>query len=1137
MLNRFFLIIFLFINLSLQAIENRFSFITPEDGLSQGNITCIFQDHKGFMWFGTFNGLNRFDGYSIKIFDHDLKDSTTIGHGYIRFISEDDEHNLLIGTYGGGFSIYYPKQGYFRNVNHVFINNYRIRLINVISVLYGYDGNYWVADENQGIFVFDKRLKLIKAFRTNQDSFHNLPRGNIQSLLFDKFNNCWIGIGNGILSKLSKGSDTFENYYFEKRVAALDDGIKTMYIDKENLIWIGTTSQGAYSFNPTNHKFKNYREGNTPYDITGNIVMAFCDDRHGNLLIGIDGGGLNIYNRKTQKIESVRYNISNNESLNTDAVYSIFIDRSHTLWVGTYAGGLNYQGFYKTKFKLYHPDPLNPNSLSYKNTKCIMEDKDGEIWIGTDGGGLNRFDRAKGTFKHFRADPKNTSWLQTDVIIHMMQDNDGDIYLGSYSHGLTIFNKKTEKFKQYLPIEGDTTSITGIHPWYCFQDSYGDIWIGMLAVGLDKFDKKKGTFKHYIAIPNIETTLNSPNIKVIYEDSKKRLWVGTEGGGLHQFVRETDNFIRYYNRPDNPNSISNNDVRAICEDKKGRLWIGTGMGLNLFDVDIQTFKVILTTDGLPGNTINDILEDDHGNLWLSTNMGISMFNPDKMTFRNYDITDGLQGNEFNYTAAIRTKNGEFYFGGKNGFNVFKPDEIKDNPFAPEVVITDIQLFNKSIDKWKTVINVKEVFQTSPELKKIELTYKENVINFEFAALEFGNAKKNRYKYKLEGFDKGWNEAAVTKRFASYSNLVGGTYIFRVIASNSDGIWNLKGASLKIVVLPPWWKTWWFRLFAILLFISSLVGFYRTRFGILKRKKLILEKLVLERTKEIEVKNKVLLKQTNRLNESNTLLEERQQLIEEQSEELQITADELIEKNQTLIDLNETLSTLNATKDKFFTIIAHDLKNPFNAILGFSEILLAKYDKFDDEKRKKLISSVFDSSTKIYKLLENLLQWACSQTGSIEFEPEEFNLSEIIDSNILLVENLLRDKNIRISNHCSEDQKVYADKNMVNTVVLNLITNAIKFCENGTIIIECEQDCTNVIVKIKDTGTGIDPEKLKDLFNITSSKSTNGTWGESGTGLGLILCKEFIEKNNGKIDAKSEVGKGSTFYFTLPRKKI
>lgn len=868
MICQVFILFFLFLNLTIYALENKFNYITPEDGLSQDNIACIYQDQKGFIWFGTFNGLNRYDGYTIKVYNHDIQDSLSIGHGHVKFICEDDEGNLLLGTYGAGLSVYYPKLGIFRSVHSVMINGKEIVLQNTGGIQFGPDGNIWYAEEIQGVFVFNKNLQLIKYFLSTGASENSLSTDYIHSLLFDKDGNCWLGTGNGTLTFLAKNSNSFQHIKFEYRNAAVDDGIRSMYIDKKGIIWIGTTSQGVYSFNPDTKASKNYRKGDTEYDLTGNTIMAFCEDWNGNLMMGIDGGGINILDANTGKIEAVTYDVGNPQTLSTNAVYSLFLDRSNTLWVGTYAGGVNYFGKYRFKFKTYKPDPLKPNSLSYKNVKCVLQDSDGDIWLGTDGGGLNKFDPLSGTFKHYRANPANPKWLQTDVIIHMMQDRDGDIYLGSYSHGLTIFNKKTETFKQYMPSDQNPNGIQGMHVWFTYQDSYGDIWIGMLAVGLDKFDKTTQTFKHYRSIPEDPTTIYVPNIKVMLEDSKKRLWIGTEGGGLHKYNRDKDNFTRYLNDPVNNNSISNNDVRAIYEDKKGRLWIGTGLGLDLMDTEKGTFKIITVNDGLPGNSINGILEDQHGNLWISTNMGISKFNPDSTTFRNYDITDGLQGNEFNYTAQMQTTDGNFYFGGKNGFNVFNPDEITDNPFKPNIVLTDFQLFNKSVEKWPAKVNGKKILCAISELKEIHVTYKENVIGFEFAALDYGNSGKNKYKYILEGFDKEWTETSSAKRYASYSNLSGGEYTFRVVASNSDNVWNNEGMAIKLIVAPPFWKTWWFITMVILaIIILTYLYIKKAKEKVIHDKKVLEEKISaglkeVERQKEevarkdLEIENKI-----------------------------------------------------------------------------------------------------------------------------------------------------------------------------------------------------------------------------------------------------------------------------------------
>jgi PAS domain S-box-containing protein len=845
-------ILALFLPLTVFSIQNKFNYITTENGLSQGNITFIYQDYQGYIWIGTFSGLNRFDGYTCKVFNFDANDSLSLSQERVTRICEDSEHKFWIGTFGGGVSVYYPDKGNFRRIQKVNTGNgeYLLRTINGISK--DEEGNIWVLDEAAGIFVFDPQLNYIKSFHPNENDLNSLPNTSFFSCAIDTEGSCWVGAGNGTLCRLPKDGKKFERIIFEDRIAAVDDAIRTMYIDKFGKFWIGTTSQGAYCFDPKTKTTINYRKDDPIYPLSGNTVMAFCDDWDGNMLIGIDGGGLNILNRNTGQISVIRYEPGNPESVSTNAIYAIFIDRSETLWIGTYAGGVNYQGRYRYKFKNYTPNPANPNSLSYKNAKAIMEDRDGDIWIGTDGGGLNLFNPSLNTFKHYRADPTNPKWLQTDVIIQLMQDSDGDIFIGSYAHGLTIFNKTTGIFKQYLPDDTNPGSIAGMHPWCLLQDSYGIIWIGMLGVGLDVFDKASQTFRHYKADINNQTALSNPNMKVMLEDAGHNLWIGTEGGGLHRFNRDQNNFTRFMFDPDVKGSISNNDIRAIFQDSKGNLWIGTGNGLNLMHSDSTiSFECITMKEGLPNNVINDILEDDNGFLWISTNHGISKFNAAARTFRNYDITDGLQGNEYNYTAAIKTRSGEFYFGGKNGFNVFRPEEILDNPHVPSIVLTDFQIFNKSVDKIKVRNHGKNQILSISQIKEIKLSHKENVIGFEFAALDFANPVKNQYKYKLEGFDKDWNVISSTKRNASYTNLKGGKYTFRVIGSNSDGLMNDVGLSIKLIIKPPLWQRTWFILLALVIIAFLVFRYIGDRREKQQREKEILESKIKEGRAELE----------------------------------------------------------------------------------------------------------------------------------------------------------------------------------------------------------------------------------------------------------------------------------------------
>jgi|GEM_PF-1251426 len=838
------------LSFQLTAIDNKFEYLTPDNGLSQANVECIFQDRQGFMWFGTFNGLNRYDGYDIRIYNYNADDTTSVSHEHISSICQAPDDMIWMGTYGNGISVYNPETEKFRRITEVKINNEVVQLRQINAVAIDNDGNAWAIDENNGIFVFSPDLKLLNYFHNYADNPWSLPTANYFGLVIDKKGNIWIGLGNNKLVLRKKGSEEFRTYLFEDRVAAADDGIRSMYVDRSDNIWIGTTSQGAYKFIPENETFINFRKESEDRRLAGNTIMTFSEDPEGNILIGTDGGGINIIDNATGVISVVSYDPGNPESINSNAIYAMYFDASDNLWVGTYAGGVNFYSRFKNKFRKYVPNPLDPRSLSYKNVKTIMQDRDGEIWIGTDGGGLNRFDPVDGTFQHFRMDPSNPDWLQTDVIIHLMQDDEGDIYIGSYNHGLTIFDKNSMTFKQYVPDDADPQSIAGIHTWYIFQDSYGLIWVGMLAVGLDLFDKSTQTFRHFISDINDPTTLNSPNIKIIYEDRDHRLWVGTEGGGLHLFNREEENFIRYFANPDNKDAISNNDVRAIYEDNKGRFWVGTGNGLCIMDRENGTFVTYYKENGLPGNTINGILEDEKGFLWLSTDAGISKFNPDELTFRNYNKTDGLQGNEFNYTSSLIDEDGNFYFGGKSGFNIFKPKDIVDNPHPPRIVITEIQILNEKYSSYPVRIKGKMVNIAINKINKIKLSHKQNIITFRFAALDYGNSGKNEYLYMLEGFDKEWKTSPASQRSAIYTNLPARDYVFKVKASNGDGIWNEEAIEMKVSITPPFYKRTWFILILIAAIIWLVIRYIRRREEVLRRDKEILEKRIQEGLAEV-----------------------------------------------------------------------------------------------------------------------------------------------------------------------------------------------------------------------------------------------------------------------------------------------
>lgn len=1154
----------------------RFESIPEKQGLSSSSVTSICQDDVGFLWYGTHSGLNRYDGHNIKTYVSGLPGSDSISHNFVKALLVDKKGTLWVGTFGGGLNIFNREKETFvcYQNNPDDANSISNNLINDIHE--DRFGNIWIATWGGGLnlvqFSEGQSSEKVKGFDGNIKFVH---------FRYDSLN------PNGLVG----------------------DKVNSIYEDKTGNLWIATKT-GVSVYDIEKKKFTNYRnDPNNTFSISNNNATSVCEDNMGNIWIGTWDGGLNKFDKLNNAFKRFTHDEKDQLSISHNRIYKLYKDYSGILWIGTWGGGLDQlvipadqvvnnekigEKNHDEIFIHFQSDPLNTNSISGNIIYSIFEDRTGGLWIGTANNGFSKFDKRKTHFSYINAEPYKTNSLNDKIVSSIYIDNLGIMWLGTNLGGLNIYNKEKDIYTHYLHDPNDPNSIsnnsiktiyqdksgtiwigteTGFNKYdpvnrhfiqYYYdnkkksdthvrsicEDRYGYLWLGNFGSGLVRFDRNRNKFESYFHDPNDQFSIADNYVATILEDQQGALWIGTANGGLNKYDRQNDRFIKYINEPGNNKSISSNVVNMLFEDSDGDIWAATSNGLNLIikdkGPDISFYKYS-TKDGFTSNAISGILEDKHGNLWISSTNGIIKFNKKTKKIKNYNASNGLQGTEFRTNSSYYDKNTNImYFGGFNGLSYFNPDSIKENLVVPSVAIVDLKILNKSVHINDTVNGQVILNQSIVGTKEITLSHKNNFLSFYFAALQYNSPEYNQFAYMMEGFDKEWNYVG-NKSEATYTNLNAGNYTFHVKAANNDGVWNEKGTSIDIIILPPWWQTIWFRLLVLIVIIGSLVVFYLSRVKILKNQKILLEKQVSERTKEINEKNKILLEQTNSLNESNVLLEEKSQYIEEQNEllveqkekleehhkliekqkeELQTSADELIQKNN-------TLTTLNATKDKFFTIIAHDLKNPFNSILGFSEVMLMKYDKHDDEKRKMLLSNIFSSAKKVYELLENLLHWARSQTGVLDINPEVFELQEIIRSNIFLVDNLLKEKKLQIVTQGVESLKVFADKNMVTTIIRNLVTNAIKFSENGTISIDGEQKGPIVIVQVHDNGIGIDPLRLKNIFDVVGAKSSSGTKGEQGSGLGLILCKEFIEKNNGTIGVESEVGKGSTFYFTLP----
>ncbi|MBN2214658.1 MAG: hypothetical protein JW723_10475 [Bacteroidales bacterium] len=1223
-------VFFVFILLCPAAyLQMHFKHYGIGDGFSDNSVRQIIQDKKGFLWFGTLNGLNRYDGNNIKIYKTEPGNPHSLSYSRISQLMEDSCGYIWLSTFNNEIQRFDPRSEKFVNLN---------------QLIEGYDRtdiNDWIIETSSGTLWMIMRFGGLVRFREKSDSedftidiidtTNFLPGNIVNFVIKDHQGFIWTGTDNGLvrfdtesfslsdkqdpvtfgvnedlnfthacrtknhlfLSTRSDGlyvkktDETSEElrlnhiplkgtirgmrsgisddvlvvtendglYYltgdgkkidhFDKSEVSISQGegldIFVIYVDRLGKFWITPGRRGITLFDPQKKSFVYYSLNARQRESQGDDDKhIFFEDSNDDFWIGIYGGGLFKFDRKEQQFFQYAHQPENFYSLSSNYVLSIYEDRSKNLWVGTFQGGINKTELIHYDFKFRQPLP--DAALNTANeVRSIISDKKGRLWIGTKEGTIYCVNSAGDIIYTLPSDLKAGKYEKSNVY-SMLEDNEGNLWIGSKGMGLTKINGilKTEnlgsdryEINRFMNNPADAASLSNDAVFSLYQDHLGQIWVGTYNGGLDLIENplQETSFRHFVNNAEDSGSLSDPRIRFITQDSHKNLWIGTSNGLnllKEKFIGSQEKrFIVFKNDLSDISSLSNSDVFYIHEDHKARIWIATsGGGLNLFHHDDKTgrswFSFYDRENGLPGDVVFSILEDKNGNLWLGTDNGLCKFDPDREEMENYIAEEGIVDNLFSESTCNIAPWKEFVFGQKSGFLSFFPDSIVKSKKLYPVVITDFYLFNERVSPG----TANSPLQTSIESTgKITLKYNQNYFTFHFSMLDFLHSERCQYAYYLEGVEDDYNYVG-NKRTASYTNIDPGKYTFRVKASNHEGNWNETPASVVIIITPPFWQRAWFIILFSALILSLLLGIYFSRVKSLKRQQEKLEQLVKKRTSEIEEKNKILTEQTILLNETNTKLEERQQYIEEQAEELKTQAEELSEKNK-------SLRTLNMTKDKFFSIIAHDLKNPFNAVLGFSELLSKKYHKIADIKKKQYIDIIFDSVTRIYKLLENLLQWARSQTDAIPFKPEEFLLDELINGNLELASNQIKDKNLKIIRDYASGTRIIADKNMINTVVRNLLTNAIKFTENGDIKIKVNKTNHSVTFMIEDTGMGIPKSRLNGLFEIDNSKSTEGTKGESGTGLGLIICKEFIEKNGGSISVKSSKNKGSSFAFTLP----
>ena len=1045
-----------------------FSHLTSENGLAANSVYTILQDHEGFLWFGTYNGLNKYDGYKFIIYQNIEGDSTSISENKIRTMIEDNDGNLWIGTWYMGLNKFDRSTNKFRRFLHDENNSNSISSNSIISIFQDKEGFIWIGTEGAGLNKFDKENEKFYHFINQENNPSSLSDNIIYSLYEDNKGILWIGTGGGGLNKLDKASESFISFlnHPENPKSISSNWVMSIIEDRSGILYVGTVGGGLNIFDQRQNEFIHYSNDKNQSNCSNNIWSMF-EDSEGTIWIGTNDAGISTFNSRSGELNCSESDFSDPLGLNDYTINSIYEDKSGILWFGTWNGGLNKYNKYEKKFKTIEYDPGDSNSLSANSIFSIYLDSFGDLWVGTDVSGLNRMKKNTNKFIHYTNNPNDPYSISNDCIYSLCEDRNGNIWIGTDNGGINKFNRTENKFTHFRHNPDDTNSIQSDRISQIFFDSKENLWIGEATGGFDKLSESGNNLTHYSPDRDNYSSLSKDMVWDFNEDNSGNLWIGTHGGGLYKFNIESEKFTKFENDPKNSSSLSSNSISVIHIDNSGTIWVGTdGAGLNKFDSSTKSFKRFKEIDGLPNDVICGILEDGKGNLWISTYKGISKFDPHTERFRNFGAENGLQGLEFNNWAYFKDNSGWMYFGGTNGLNVFHPDSLIDNLFIPPIVITDFQILHKPVSIGYDSLWGRTILERSiSETEFLELNYDDNIISFEFAALDFRNPERNQYAYFLEGFDKGWISTDAKKRYVTYTNLDPGEYVFRVRGSNNDGVWNEAGTSLNIKIIPPWWATWWS--YILYGFISVLLFGGVTRFYL------------------------------NR------------------------------ERLRTQLDLEhdhaKKLEEVDKMKSNFYANISHEFRTPLMLILGPLEKLSTR---FADDESTKQAGLIRGNAKRLLNLINQLLDLSKLEAKKLKLNAVKGNISQFARGIVNEFESIADQKDISLKIiYEKEIIEAYFDKEKMEKIITNVMSNALKFTpQSGRITIKIAETLQGEVeITVRDSGIGIPKIELPKIFDRFYQVDGSHTREHEGTGIGLALAKEFVELHRGHIIVDSVEG--------------
>lgn len=1060
-----------------QSVHFNFSKINTYNGLSHNQVNAVLKDEDGFLWFGTTYGLNRYDGYTCKIFREDHNDSTSLRANNIIGFYELPDRKMWVSTMGGP-CIYNADTEKFDADYYSYLSSIGLPTGTVSNIIKGRDGRYWFLYVDKGLYLYSAKNKSVKPFN---------PRGTISpaekitSIKEAADGILWLVYESGFLQEYNIKSEKviFSSTSLQKQHKKSEDPF-SLFVDNDGDLWCWNYNSGLFFFHPDNNTVTRMGKNSFPARLKSELVSQVVQDNNGLIWVGTDHGGVTLIDKKNNFSTDYLLNNPNDpKSISQNSITTIYKDDQGIIWLGTFKQGVNYYNSSIVQFPYFHHLESDARSLQFDDVNRFVEDRLGNIWIGTNGGGLIYFDRKNNTFKQYLHDPNNSNSLSNNVIVSLWIDKEDILWVGTYLGGLNSFDGR--KFTHYRHDDNDSSSLAHNTVWDIFEDREQQLWIGTLGGGLDRFDRITKRFAHY------RSSGGANYVSTIMQDKKGNLWIGTSGGIT---VLEKNNPAVTYQHTNSKNSLSDNGIFCLLEDSKGRIWAGTREGLNLFNRQTGEFQTFTTSDGLPDNMILDILEDVHQTLWISTPNGlcnaIPRQNDNHITFSviNYDATNNLQNREFNDNAALRTRAGELIFGGPSGFNIINPVAIKQPVRHPAVAFTGFQILDKNIEPGERVNNRVLLNRALSQLKSIDLKYRENVFSIDFASLDFSHNRNDKYAYMLEGFNADWLYTDDSQRRATYTNLSPGHYIFKVKVMDRTGSWS-EIKTLQINIEPPFWRT----PIAYFIYLLTAAGLF------LLIRRITLERIHMRfevRQQRREAERAHALEQlktkffTNVSHEFRTplslIIAPLDKIIKQATSQDQVAQLNLVQRNAKRL-LNLVNQLLDFRKMEVQEVRLHPAVGDIisfcrEASESFSDIAEKKKIQFSFSSNVDHLEIYFDKD-KIEKILFNLLSNAFKYTYD--------------------------NGNIGVKLTYNQPGTYNAD---------------------GTIAIS-----------IKDSGIGIPASQHEKIFERFFQTEVPDSMVNQGTGIGLAITKEFVKLHNGTITVESEPDQGTCFTVLLPARKM